>query len=380
MAKRISGAGLKVAIIERGRFGGTCVNTGCIPTKTLVASAYAAHMARRAVEYGVALHGPVSVNMKQVKARKDLISGQSSTGVETWLRKMANCTVLQGHARFESEREVTVGDVRIAAERIFINVGGRAAVPEIPGLAEIKYLTNSSMMEIDFLPRHLIIVGGGYVALEFAQMYRRFGSEVTILQSAPRVIANEDEDVSSAVRGILENEGIEIRVNADCKRVKKSDDGVIVSIGCDGKFTEVHGSHLLLAAGRRPNTDDLGLERAGIHSDSRGYITVNDELMTNVPGIWALGDCNGRGAFTHTSYNDFEIVAANLFENDHLRVSDRIMAYALYIDPPLGRAGMTEEQARKSTGQIMVAQRPMTSCEKTPSRAEIGRASCRERV
>lgn len=360
LAKRIADAGWKVATVERGRFGGTCVNTGCIPTKTLIASAHAAHMARRAAEYGVSLPGPVSMDMKQVKARKDRISGLSSTGVETWLREMANCTVFEGHARFESEREVSVGDVRLVAERIFINVGCRAAVPEIPGLTEVKYLTNSGMMGVDFLPRHLVIVGGGYVALEFGQMYRRFGSEVTILQSGPRVIAHEDEDVSSAVRGILENEGITIRVNADCKRVKKSGEGVVVSADCDGKSTEVHGSHLLLAVGRRPNTNDLGLERAGIQTDARGYITVNEELMTNVPGIWALGDCNGRGAFTHTSYNDYEIVAANLFDGGHRRVSDRIAAYALYIDPPLGRAGMTEEQARKTNRKLMVAQRPMT--------------------
>jgi pyruvate/2-oxoglutarate dehydrogenase complex dihydrolipoamide dehydrogenase (E3) component len=360
LAKRIADAGLKVAIVERGRFGGTCVNTGCIPTKALIASAHAAHMARRAAEYGVSLPGPVSMDMKQVKARKDRISGLSSTGVETWLREMANCTVFEGHAQFESEREVSVGDVRLVAERIFINVGCRAAVPEIPGLTEVKYLTNSGMMGVDFLPRHLVIVGGGYVALEFGQMYRRFGSEVTILQSGPRVIAHEDEDVSSAVRGILENEGITIRVNADCKRVKKSGEGVVVSADCDGKSTEVHGSHLLLAVGRRPNTNDLGLERAGIQTDARGYITVNEELMTNVPGIWALGDCNGRGAFTHTSYNDYEIVAANLFDGGHRRVSDRIAAYALYIDPPLGRAGMTEEQARKTNRKLMVAQRPMT--------------------
>lgn len=360
LAKRISNAGMKVAIIERGQFGGTCVNTGCIPTKTLIASAYAAQMARRAAEYGISIPGPISVDMKQVKARKDLISGKSSTGVETWLRKMSNCTVLQGHARFESEREVSVGDMRIDAERIFINVGGRAVVPEIPGLAEIKYLTNSSMMGVDFLPRHLVIIGGGYVALEFGQMYRRFGSEITILESGPRLIAREDEDVSSAVRGILENEGVTIRVNAKCKSVEKSGDGVIVSADCDGQSVEVHGSHLMLAVGRRPNTDDLGSERAGIQMDSRGYIAVNDQLMTNVPGIWALGDCNGKGAFTHTSYNDYEIVAANLFDNDHRNVSDRITAYALYIDPPLGRAGMTEDQARKTKRKLMVAQRPMT--------------------
>jgi pyruvate/2-oxoglutarate dehydrogenase complex dihydrolipoamide dehydrogenase (E3) component len=370
MAERISGAGMKVAIVERGAFGGTCVNTGCVPTKAMVASAYAAHMARRAAEYGVSIPGPVSVDMKQVKARKDLISEKSRTGVEAWLKEMSNCTVLPGHARFESEREVSVGGMRIAAERIFINVGGRAVVPEIPGLAEINYLTNSTMMGVDFLPRHLVILGGSYVGLEFGQMFRRFGCEVTILETGPRLIAHEDEDVSSAVHGILENEGIKIHLNAQCKRLEKCDAGVIVSADCDGQSVEVHGSHLLLAVGRRPNTDDLGLERAGIQTDSRGYITVDDQLRTNVPGIWALGDCNGKGAFTHTSYNDYEIVAANLFDNDHRRVSDRITAYALYIDPPLGRAGMTEDQARKTARKILVGQRPMTRVARAVEKGE----------
>jgi len=360
LAGRLTAAGMRVAVIERGRFGGTCVNTGCIPTKAMVASAYAANMARRAAEYGVMISGSLSVDMKQVKARKDQISGKSKAGVEAWLVGMNNCTVYRGHARFESAREVRVGDETLTGERIFVNVGGRALVPAIPGLDEIQYLTNSSMMDVDFLPPHLVIIGGSYIALEFGQMFRRFGSEVTILERGPRLIEREDEDVSTAVREILENEGITVHVNAKTTRAAKRDGGTVVSADIDGEQSEIRGSHVLVATGRRPNTDDLGLDKAGIEVDKRGYIVVDDELRASVPGVWALGDCNGKGAFTHTSYNDFEVVAANLLDNDQRRVSDRITAYALYIDPPLGRAGMTNEQVRKSGRKALVGQRPMT--------------------
>lgn len=360
LANRLTRAGLKVAIAERGDFGGTCVNTGCIPTKAMVASAYAAHMARRGAEFGVTVSGAISVDMKRVKARKDDISAKSRAAVESWLTGMSNCSVLRGHARLESPRQVGIGGTLYAAEKIFINVGGRALIPEIPGLADIDYLTNSSMMGVDFLPGHLIIIGGSYIGLEFGQMFRRFGSEVTILESGPRLIAHEDADVSAAVRSIVENETITVHVDARTTRVEKTGSGIVVQAEVGGNRTEIHGSHLLLAVGRRPNTDDLGLERAGVHTDHRGYVVVDDELRTNVPGIWALGDCNGRGAFTHTSYNDFEIVAANLLDNDNRRVSDRIPAYALYIDPPLGRVGMTQEQASKTARRILVGQRPMT--------------------
>lgn len=360
LAGRLAGAGMKVAIIERKLFGGTCVNTGCIPTKTLVASAYAARMARRAAEYGVVIDGRVSVDMKKVKARKDEVSGRSRTGVESWLKKMANCTVYEGHAHFESARDVRVGDTQLTAERIFINVGGRALVPPLPGLEQVRYLTNTSMMDIDFLPAHLVIVGGSYVGLEFGQMYRRFGSEVTIVEMGPRLIQREDEDVSAAVKEILEREGVNVRLNAKCISVRNDGGKVAVGVDCTSGAPEVIGSHLLLAVGRRPNTDDLGLEKAGIQQDKRGYIVVDDELRTSVPGIWALGDCNGKGAFTHTSYNDFEIVAANLLDFDSRRVSDRIIAYGLYIDPPLGRAGLTEAEVRRTGRRELVGQRPMT--------------------
>jgi pyruvate/2-oxoglutarate dehydrogenase complex dihydrolipoamide dehydrogenase (E3) component len=360
LAARLAGAGKRVAIIERKFFGGTCVNTGCIPTKTMVASAYAAQMARRAAEYGVNVGGPVTVDMQRVKARKDAISGKSRTGVESWLKGTKNLTVYQGQARFESAREISVGPERLTAPQIFINVGGRAVVPAMPGIDQVPYLTNSSMMNVDFLPRHLVIVGGSYVGLEFGQMFRRFGSEVTIVEMASRLISREDGDVSATVREILEAEGVHVRLNAKCISVSKRGDDIAVGVDCvDGPPATV-GSHLLLAVGRRPNTDDLGLEKAGVELDQHGYIVVDDQLRTSVSGIWALGDCNGRGAFTHTSYNDYEIVAANLLDGDPRRVSDRIQAYALYIDPPLGRAGQTEAQVLNSGRRALVGKRPMT--------------------
>ncbi|HDR9124745.1 FAD-containing oxidoreductase [Burkholderia vietnamiensis] len=359
LAARLAGAGMKVAIVERGRFGGTCVNTGCIPTKTLVASAYAAHLARRAHEYGVSA-GPVSVDMKAVKARKDAIAGRSNHGVEQWVRGLDHTTVLQGHARFEQADTVRVGDALLQAERIFINVGGRAQIPPIPGLDTVPYLTNSTMMDVDFVPEHLVIVGGSYIGLEFGQMYRRFGARVTIVEKGPRLIQREDDDVSQAVQEILAGEGIDVQLGANCLRARRDGERVVVGLDCDGGGREVAGSHLLLAVGRVPNTDDLGLERAGVATDSRGYIAVDEQLRTNVPGIWALGDCNGRGAFTHTAYNDYEIVAANLLDDDPRKVSDRIPAYALYIDPPLGRVGMTLAQARQTGRRLLVGTRPMT--------------------
>ncbi|HEV3205445.1 MAG TPA: FAD-containing oxidoreductase [Terriglobales bacterium] len=359
LAARFAAAGMAVAILERHKFGGTCVNTGCIPTKTLLASAYAAHVARRGAEYGFVVNGDVRLDMKRVKARKDEVSGRSTKGVEEGLRGLKNCTVIQGHARFQSPRTVVVNDEVLQADKMFINVGGRASVPEMPGIHDVPFLTNSSMMEIDFLPEHFVIVGGSYVGLEFGQMYRRFGSEVTIVEKGPRLIGREDEDVSQALREILETEGIRIHLNAKCISLAKRDRRIAVGVDCDEGPPEISGTHLLLAVGRTPNTSDLGLDRAGVATDEHGYIMVDDELHTNVAGIWALGDCNGRGAFTHTSYNDYEIVAANLLNADHRRVSDRIQAYGLFTDPPLGRCGMTDAEIRKSGRAALVAKYPM---------------------
>ena len=370
LAARFADAGKMVAIVERYKFGGTCVNTGCIPTKTMVASAYAAHVAGRGADYGFTVNGDVRVDMKRVKARKDAVSGRSNKGVEEWLRGLKNCTVIQGHARFQSSRTVVVNNEVLEGERIFINVGGRASVPDMPGIHDVPFLNNSSMMDVDFLPEHLIVVGGSYVGLEFAQMYRRFGSEVTIVEMGPRLIGREDEDVSQAVREILQNEGIRIRLNAKCISLAKKNNRIAVGVDCDEDPTEEFGTHVLLAVGRTPNTHDLGLDKAGVATDQRGYITVDDQLQTNVPGIWALGDCNGRGAFTHTSYNDYEIVAANLLDGDHRRVSDRIPTYALYIDPPLGRCGMTDAEVRKSGRPALITKYPMSRVSRAYEKGE----------
>jgi pyruvate/2-oxoglutarate dehydrogenase complex dihydrolipoamide dehydrogenase (E3) component len=370
LVRRLVAAGRKVAVIERKDFGGTCVNTGCTPTKALVASAYAAHTARRHADYGVTVGGPIGVDMKAVKARKDAIVAPSRNGLERSLKALEGCTVFQGHGRFVSPHEVKVGETVLEAPQIFVNVGGRASVPPMPGLDQVSYLTNSSMMDVDFLPDHLVIVGGSYIGLEFAQAYRRFGSKVTVIEMAPRLVAREDEDVSMGIADVLEAEGIELRLNATCMTVAKHAEGVAVNVDCTEGSPQVIGSHLLLAVGRRPNTDDLGLEAAGVATDARGYITVDDELRTNVSGIFALGDCNGRGAFTHTSYNDFEIVAANLLDGEQRRVSDRLPAYALYTDPPLGRCGMTEGEVRKSGRPALIATMPMEDVSRAFEKSE----------
>jgi pyruvate/2-oxoglutarate dehydrogenase complex dihydrolipoamide dehydrogenase (E3) component len=370
LARRLTDAGHTVAVIERKFFGGTCVNTGCTPTKTLVASAYAAHLARRATEFGVTIPGQIAVDMKAVKARKDCVLGLSRNGVEQSLKNLKGCTVYQGHGRFTGPKSVAIGDQTLEAERIFINVGGRALVPPIEGLDRVDYLTNSSMLDVDELPPHLVILGGSYIGLELAQIYRRFGSEVTIIELAPRLIAREDEDVSLAVAHILRGEGIDIRVDTKVVGVARHGNGVAVDIIHDGVHSQIVGSHLLLAIGRRPNTDDLGLDMAGIVVDERGFIKVDDKLCTNVSGVWAMGDCNGRGAFTHTSYNDFEIIAANVLDQGDSRASDRITAYALFTDPPLGRVGMTEADVRRSGKPALMATLAMANVSRAFEKGE----------
>jgi pyruvate/2-oxoglutarate dehydrogenase complex dihydrolipoamide dehydrogenase (E3) component len=370
LAGRLNREGLKTAIIERKLIGGTCVNVGCIPTKALVASARAAHMARRGPDFGVEIDGPVRVDMARVKARMKEISGQSNRGLTGWLEGMENVTLIRGHARLESPNTVRVDDELLQSERIFLNVGARAHVPDMPGVDKIDYLTNSSIMEVDFTPPHLIVVGGSYIGLEFGQMYRRFGSEVTILQRGPRLIGREDNDVSEAVAKILENERINVRRNAECLRFEKRGDEIAAGIDCAEGKPEVVGSHVLIAVGRVPNTSELGLEAAGVETDARGFVVVDDQLGTSVPGIWALGDCNGKGAFTHTSYNDYEIVAANLFDDDPRRITDRILCYGLFVDPPLGRVGLTEKQARESGRRVLVGKRMMTNVGRARERSE----------
>jgi pyruvate/2-oxoglutarate dehydrogenase complex dihydrolipoamide dehydrogenase (E3) component len=370
LAARFSKEGLRVAVIERKHFGGTCVNDGCIPTKTLVASAYVAHMARRAGDYGIEISGAASVDMRRVKARKDEIVTQSRNVVTRWMEGLPNTTVYRGHARFAGRKAVKVNNELLSADKIIINTGGRATVPEIPGLDSVPYFTNSSMMEVDFLPEHLLIIGGSYIGLEFAQVYRRFGARVTVVEMADRLIPREDPDISDAVREILESEGIDVRLNAKCLAVEKDGNRIAMKLDCLDGAPRIRGTHLLMAVGRRPNTDDLGLDVAGIETDSKGYIVVDDQCRTNVDGVWAIGDVNGRGAFTHTSYNDFEIVAANLFDNDPRRISDRIACYGLFVDPPLGRVGMTEREVREKGIKALAAKRMMTSVGRARERGE----------
>jgi pyruvate/2-oxoglutarate dehydrogenase complex dihydrolipoamide dehydrogenase (E3) component len=371
LAARLTGARMKVALIERHLFGGTCVNTGCMPTKALVASAYAAHLARRGADFGVMIDGGVRIDIGKVMERARTVTRNARSGVESWLGRMQGLTVIRGHARFEDARTLRVGDTLLGAPRIFLNVGGRALVPDMPGVREVPYLTNTTMLALDTLPRHLVVIGGSYIGLEFAQIYRRLGAEVTVVEKGPRLVSREDEDVSHAIREILEAEGIAIRTGSECISFAPHAGGqVTVHMQCEPSPQQVVGSHVLLAVGRRPNTDDLGLERAGIETDERGYIRVDDGLATSVAGIWALGDCNGRGAFTHTAYNDYEIIAANLLDGAARRVSDRIAGYALYVDPPLGRVGMTETQARASGKSVLVSTRPMTRVGRAVEKSE----------
>jgi pyruvate/2-oxoglutarate dehydrogenase complex dihydrolipoamide dehydrogenase (E3) component len=362
LAARFAGAGKSVAIVERHLFGGTCVNAGCTPTKTLIASARIAYDARRAQGYGIDLAaGGVAVNMRAVQARKRQVVDASKTGLENWIRGLQNCTVYDGHARFESARCVNVDGQLLTADQIFINVGGRPRIPTFPGIANVPYLTSTSLLELEELPAHLIIIGGSYVGLEFAQMYRRFGSAVTVIEKAPRLLSHEDVEVAAAIQTALEAEGIQIRLGAECIELSPKAASVTANVNCSTGSPQVTGSHVLAAVGRVPNTDDLGLEKAGVRIDHAGFIKVDDELRTNVSGIWALGDCNGKGAFTHTAYNDYEIVAANLLEgNPRRRLSDRIPCYALFVDPPLGRVGLTERDALAQGHAIQIGSRPMT--------------------
>jgi pyruvate/2-oxoglutarate dehydrogenase complex dihydrolipoamide dehydrogenase (E3) component len=369
LAVRLADAGLQVAVIERGRFGGTCVNNGCTPTKTLIASAEVAHLARRGAEYGVE-SGPVKVEMTRVKARKDALVERSRTSLEKWLTTHERITVYRGQARFTGTRTVAVAAEQLTAERVFIDVGGRPSIPDLPGVREVPFLTSESMMDVDFVPEHLLIVGGSYVGLEFGQMYRRFGSRVSVIEMGPRLIGREDAEVSDAVREILAAEDIEIRVDAKCVALESAPQGVAVKIHCSSGAPRVTGTHVLLAVGRVPNTEDLGLHEAGIETDDRGYIKVDESLATSAPNVYALGDCNGRGAFTHTAYNDYEIVADNLLNGTHRKLSDRIPIYALFTDPPLGRLGSTEAEARERGHQILIGRMPMSDVSRAKEKGE----------
>ena len=370
LAGRLTAAGQSVALIERQLVGGTCVNTGCTPTKALVASAYAAHLARRAADLGVVVSSGVGVDSKALKARQRRIADEAREGLEQWLRSMSGLTLIEGHARFIAPSAIDVSGETLKANRIFINVGGRAAVPDLPGIRDVPYLTNSSILQLDHIPRHLVVIGGSYIGLEFAQIYRRFGSEVTIVERGSRLIGREDPEISDAIADILRAEGIALRLGAECIHLARTENSVTVGLDCRDGSPLVDGSDVLLAVGRVPNTHDLGLDKARVMTDGRGFIQVSDDLQTSMPGVYALGDCNGRGAFTHTSYNDFEIAAANLLDGEARKISDRIPGYALYIDPPLGRVGLTETQARASGRPILIGTRPMTRVARAVEKGE----------
>jgi pyruvate/2-oxoglutarate dehydrogenase complex dihydrolipoamide dehydrogenase (E3) component len=370
LAVKLAGAGRKTAVVERKRFGGTCVNVGCIPTKTLVASARAIHMARRGAEFGFTVGGDVTADMTRIKARKDAIVGQSSGGVERWLKSTAGLTVIEGQARFTGPHTVAVNGEILEARDIFVNVGARAALPNATGAASVPYLTNSTVLDLDAVPEHLVIVGGSYIGLEFAQIFRRFGSRVTVVEKGPRIIAREDEDVSAQLLEVLQREGIAFRLNAACIDVGPSPAGVRVGVDCTVGAPAVEGSHVLFAVGRRANTDDLGADAAGLAMDDRGHLTVDDRCRTNVSGVWALGECNGHGAFTHTAYNDYEIVADAVLGDGNRRLTDRIPCYALYTDPPVGRVGMSLAEAKASGRRLLVGHRPMSKVARAKEMSE----------
>ena len=358
LAARCSKAGWKTAVIERKHYGGTCVNVGCVPTKTMVASAKAMRQAQRGAEYGFSIDA-FHVDMARVKARKDAIVMQSRHGVEKWMRASPGVELIAGHARFLGPDSVDVDGRQLKARHIFINVGGRAVHPALAGSETVQVLDNASIMELTKVPEHLIIIGGSYIGLEFAQMMRRFGAAVTVVERSPKLLPREDADVAAAIEAVLAAEGVQFNLGADCLSLRCEGDDVVIGAACATGDPDVRGSHVLVAVGRRPNTDDLGLELAGIQMDERGYIKVDEQCRTSADGVWAVGDCNGRGAFTHTAWNDHEIVVANLFENDLRRISDRIACYALFIDPPLGRIGMNEKEALESGRPLLRAKMPM---------------------
>jgi pyruvate/2-oxoglutarate dehydrogenase complex dihydrolipoamide dehydrogenase (E3) component len=369
LAVKLAEAGWKTALIEREHLGGTCVNDGCTPTKTLVASAKVAHLARRAADYGLRV-GSVAVDMKAVKARKDAVVNAAVASLTTWIDETANLTLARGAAVFVGDKTIEVDGQRMTAPKFFLNVGARAVMPDWPGLAEVGALDNTSILALDVLPEHLIVAGGSYVGLEFTQMFRRFGAQVTIVEYAERLIAREDQDVSDLARRLLEAEGIEVVVGARDFAVARQGAGLTLNLTANGAPRTIAGSHLLMAIGRRPNTDGLGLERAGVKTDTRGYIPVDEELRTNVDGIWALGDVNGRGAFTSTSYYDYEIVRDNLLGGGGRKVSDRFPAYALFIDPPLARAGLNKTQALASGKSVLRGYYPMARMARAKERGE----------
>ncbi len=369
LAFKLAGAGKKVAFIEKEHFGGTCLNTGCTPTKAYVASARRMFDTKNGEEFGIHIPAGSKTDLAKVKKRKDDLIQGSVEGIKKGIEDNENITHIAGTASFVGEKTLAVNGKEISAEEIYINVGGRPRMPEEYKAAEP--LDNQSILELTELPEHLVIVGGSYIGLEFGQMFKRFGCEVTIVEKNSAIISREDHDISASIQKTLENEGVKFRLNATCMGAKKMDDGQIcVNVNCDQGEPQVIGTHVLLAIGRVPNTDLLNLENAGIKTDDKGFIKVNDHLETNVPGIYALGDCNGEGAFTHTAYNDFEIIADNKLDGGIRKVSDRILTYGLFVDPPLGRAGMTLSQAKKTGKKLLVGKREMSKIARAKEKGE----------
>ncbi len=368
LATQLASGGFSVAIVERKFVGGTCVNVGCSPTKAMVASARAAFVARRGAAFGVEIDDNVRVNLTTVLERKNGIVMKSRTGVTNWLTGTPGCTLIHGHARFESPTAVRVGERLLTAAKIYLNVGARPSVA-VKGADTTPYLTSSTILDLTALPEHLIVVGGGYIGLEFAQMFRRFGSLVTVVERNAHLLPYEDEDVSLALQAMLEEEGIRIRTNASCIELNHEASSVSVAVDCSGRANHIFGSHILLATGRTPNTDDLGLEAANVDVDDRGFVLTDEHLQTSSPNVWALGDCNGRGAFTHTAWNDYEIVADNLRHGTR-STADRISAYALFTDPPVAHVGMTEKQARTLGRPLLLAKRPMSKVGRAVEKGE----------
>jgi len=357
LATSMAANGWKVAIIEKGHLGGTCVNVGCTPTKAYVASARRAFIAKNSTDLGIEVNGNIQVNLKTIKERKDKIISDSRNGLEKMLEDNDNIQLIRGRASFVNSNIVSVEGTTYEADKFYINVGGRPRIPD--GFSEVEYLTNASILELEEIPEHLIIVGGGYIGLEFGQMFRRFGSKVTILDKGKQLLKKEDPEFGKAIEEILKDEGIDIRLNSECISAKNKENKIEVSVNCENEKVNIQGSHILLAAGRLPNTADLGLENTIVSLDDRGYIWVNDELQTSAPNMWALGDCNGEGAFTHTAYNDFQIVNSHLFEDEKRKLSDRFTCYAAFIDPPLARVGMNTSDIQKAGIKAKVASRPM---------------------
>jgi pyruvate/2-oxoglutarate dehydrogenase complex dihydrolipoamide dehydrogenase (E3) component len=361
--------GWTVALVEKSHLGGTCINTGCTPTKTMIASAQVAHYARNAARWGVRTGGP-EVDLSFVVDRKNAVVQRFRGNQERNVARHPSLHLYRGQARFEAAHQVQVDSEVLQSERIFIDTGTRPDPPKINGLDTVEYLNNESLMEIRQLPEHLLILGAGYVGLEFGQMFRRFGSRVTIVHMGPQILSREDADVAGELQKALKNDGVEFRLNSNSTHVEKREGKIALTIAAGDRKETITGSHLLAATGRRPNTDDLGLDQAGVELDGRGYIKVNSRLETSVPGIWALGDVKGGPAFTHISYNDYQIIFGNLIEQKHLSIANRYVPYALFTDPQLGRVGMTEKEARASGQKLKMGTYAMSHVARAIEREE----------